>query len=148
MDACKMTIRPHALNEWLHPTDLPVSIYCFPFVSQWKIEYGAEWQIESTTREIFFCSLRKTFGRVSDTSKKAERTSAVSPEHYTPNKVFVSPRSCPWIRFALHQRTRSRPPLAGEQPRQYFLSDCLLRRSESAIDSSGSRRHASPFRGS
>src|SRR5215467_11798038 len=32
---------------------------------------------------------------------------------------------------ALHQRTRSRPPLAGEQPRQYFLSDYLLHRSAS-----------------
>src|SRR5215472_5993365 len=47
-------------------------------------------QTESNSfyREIFFYSLRKTFGRLSDTSKKAERTSAVSPEHYTPNKVF------------------------------------------------------------
>src|SRR5215831_20889920 len=41
-----------------------------------------------STREIFVGSLRKTFGHLSDTSKKAERTSAVSPEHYIHNKVF------------------------------------------------------------
>ena len=37
---------------------------------------------------------------------------------------------------ALHQEPGHGPPLAGEQPRQYFLSGCLLRRSESAVNPS------------
>jgi hypothetical protein len=38
----------------------------------------------------FHCSPATRFGHLSDTSKKAKRTSAVSAEHYIRNKVFVS----------------------------------------------------------
>jgi hypothetical protein len=42
-------------------------------------------------REIFVCSLRKTFGQLSDRAKKIVRISVVTSEHYINNKVFVSP---------------------------------------------------------
>jgi hypothetical protein len=38
----------------------------------------------------FYCSPATRFGHLSDTSKKAKRTSAVSTEHYISNEVFVS----------------------------------------------------------
>src|SRR5262245_48997005 len=41
-------------------------------------------------REIFVCSLRKTFGHLSDRAKKIEIDNALTLEHYTDNKVFVS----------------------------------------------------------
>src|SRR5215467_234809 len=56
----------------------------------WPFMMGNRQNRTHSIREIFFCSLRKTFAHFSDTSKKAERTSAVGPGHYTPNKVFVS----------------------------------------------------------
>src|SRR5262245_58617677 len=41
-------------------------------------------------REIFVCSLRKTFGHLSDRAKKIEIDKALTLEHYICNKVFVS----------------------------------------------------------
>jgi hypothetical protein len=41
-------------------------------------------------REIFVCSLRKTFGHLSDRTKKIEIDKALTLEHHTCNKVFVS----------------------------------------------------------
>src|SRR5215469_9516038 len=40
-------------------------------------------------------NIRTSFGQ----SQKIEIDKALTLEHYTPNKVFVSPRTCPWIRF-------------------------------------------------
>ena len=40
-------------------------------------------------------STPKTFGHLSDRSQKIEIDKALTLEHYTPNKVFISPRSCP-----------------------------------------------------
>jgi len=48
-----------------------------------------------STREIFVCLLRKTFGHLSDRAKKTEIDKALTLEHYTLNKVFVSPSSPP-----------------------------------------------------
>jgi hypothetical protein len=42
-------------------------------------------------REIFVCSRRKTFGHLSDSAKKQVIDAILTLEHYTPNKVFVSP---------------------------------------------------------
>jgi hypothetical protein len=42
-------------------------------------------------RDMFVCSLVKTFGHLSDTAKKIVIDSVLTLEHYTPNKVFVSP---------------------------------------------------------
>jgi len=42
-------------------------------------------------REVFVCSVQKTFGHLSDRAKKIEIDKALSLEHYTCNKVFVSP---------------------------------------------------------
>jgi hypothetical protein len=44
-----------------------------------------------STREIFVYSLRKTFGHLSDRAKKLVIHSVLTLEHYTLNKVFVSP---------------------------------------------------------
>ena len=92
---------------------------------------GQQTESNSFYREIFFYSLRKTFGRLSDTSKKAERSSAVNPTKCSFRFVRVLESDS-----ALHQEPGHGPPLAGEQPNQYFLSDCLLHRSESAVNPS------------
>ena len=47
---------------------------------------------------------------LSDTSKKAERTSAVSPEHYTSNKVFVSHGNVSTTSSIRHEEARLCPP--------------------------------------
>jgi hypothetical protein len=39
---------------------------------------------------MFVCSLAKTFGHLSDSDKKVEIDKALTLEHYTGNKVFVS----------------------------------------------------------
>src|SRR5262250_993074 len=52
----------------------------------WRDSFCQTWMDSNL---FVFCE--KAFGRVSNTSKKGERTSAVSSEHYIPNKVFVSP---------------------------------------------------------
>jgi len=73
--------------------------WCFHSVRQRKIEYRAEWQIESnimTGQQTEKCSSRLVRVLESDS--------------------------------ALHQEPGHGPPLAGEQPHQYFLSDCRLRR--------------------
>jgi hypothetical protein len=41
-------------------------------------------------REIFVCSVRKTFGHLSDRAKKPVINGVLIQEHYTGNKVFVS----------------------------------------------------------
>jgi hypothetical protein len=43
-----------------------------------------------STREIFVCSLRKTFGHLSDRAKKIEIDKALTLEHYIINNAFVS----------------------------------------------------------
>jgi len=47
---------------------------------------------------------------LSDTSKKAERTSAFSPEHYTSNKVFVSHGNVSTTSSIRHEEARLCPP--------------------------------------
>jgi hypothetical protein len=42
---------------------------------------------------MFVCSLAKTFGHLSDRAKKIKIDKALTLEHYTRNKVFVSPPS-------------------------------------------------------
>ena len=44
-------------------------------------------------REIFVCSLRKTFGHLSDRAKKTVIDRVLTQEHYIINKVFVSRHS-------------------------------------------------------
>src|SRR5215467_4663130 len=74
---------------------------------------GQQTEIELILPERFsFDSLRKTFGRLSDTSKKAERTSAVNPEHYINNKVFVSPFHVLGFDSAFHQEAGHGPLLS------------------------------------
>src|SRR5215467_14996828 len=63
----------------------------FPGNSRWASRQNRTHSI----REIFFCSLRKTFGHLSDRAKKIEIDKTLTLEHYTTNKVFVSPCSCP-----------------------------------------------------
>src|SRR5215471_5748923 len=41
-------------------------------------------------RDMFVCSLAKTFGHLSDRAKKTEIDRVLTLEHYTCNKVFVS----------------------------------------------------------
>ena len=41
-------------------------------------------------REIFVCSVRKTFGHLSDRAKKTMRITVLTSEHYIRNKAFVS----------------------------------------------------------
>src|SRR5262249_22502398 len=53
-------------------------------------------------------NIRTCFGHV----KKAKRTSAVSPEHYINNKVFVSPFHVLGFDSALHQEAGHGPLLS------------------------------------
>src|SRR5262249_24286270 len=46
-------------------------------------------------RDMFVCSLAKTFGHLSDRWKNPKRYKALTMEHYIRNKVFVSPFSRP-----------------------------------------------------
>jgi hypothetical protein len=44
---------------------------------------------------MFVYSLAKTFGHLSDRAKKIQIDKALTLEHYTRNRVFVSPRRYP-----------------------------------------------------
>jgi hypothetical protein len=66
-------------------------------------------------REIFVCSLRKTFGHLSDRAKKTVTNRVLTLEHYTCNKVFVSPR-------LLLASARS----GGESAPLSFIAECLV----------------------
>src|SRR5215472_19376645 len=67
---------------------MDMEVFPSPCRFSWPFMMGQQTESDSFYREIFVGSLRKTFGHLSDTSKKAQTTSAVSPAHYTCNKVF------------------------------------------------------------
>src|SRR5262245_54103803 len=58
-------------------------------------------------RDMFVCSLGKTFGHLSDRAKKIEIYKALTLGHYIRNKVFVSHFvTCPLFAFACYSRFR------------------------------------------
>jgi hypothetical protein len=69
---------------------MPAIVTFNPFHDDFRLFYQRD----------FVCSLRKTFGHLSDRTKKIEIDKVLILEHYTPKKVFVSPTSPPATKAA------------------------------------------------
>jgi len=84
-------------------------VFASPCRFSWPFMMGQQTESDSFYREISLVHCEKHSDIFRTRQKKQRQLQQLVQHNYINDKVFVSPRSCPWIRFALHQRTRSRP---------------------------------------